>query len=97
MQWRLVVTLIVLVVVVLFSLSNAAAVRFNFIIGSTEISLALVIILSALLGAILSAFAGLGRQVKLRRLINEKERNIRELENRLEESDKKISGDQIDS
>jgi len=87
MQWRLVVTLIVLVVVVLFSLLNAAIVNFNYIFGSTEISLALVIILSALLGVILSALAGLGRQLKLRSLVIELERKVRELEGKLEESD----------
>ena len=87
MQWRLVVTLIVLVVVVLFSLSNAATVNFNYIFGSVEISLALIIILSALLGVILSALAGLSREIRLRRLINEKERSIQGLEIKLKESD----------
>ncbi len=86
MQWRLVVTLIVLIVVVLFSLTNAATVEINYLFGSSKISLALVIILSALLGAIFSALAGLGKQLRFRRSVNEKDRKIRELESRLEES-----------
>lgn len=87
MQRRLIFTMILMVIVVIFSLANAAPVKFTYFFGKKiEISLSLIIILSALLGAIAAAAAGLGRQFKLSREIGEKENQLNELKRRLAQS-----------
>ena len=86
MQWRLIFTLILMVLVVIFSLANAAPVPFNYLINKTDISLALVIILSALIGALAGVVSGLGRQLKLKRQIDDQEVAIRKLRRQLEEA-----------
>lgn len=80
MQWRLILTLVLMVVVVIFSLANATAVPFSYLFGKKEISLALIIILSALTGAIAGVVASLSSQIQLRRKLQERERFIRDLQ-----------------
>ena len=80
MQWRLILTLILMVVVVVFSLANAAAVPFHYFPGrQSEVSLALIMILSALVGAIAGTAAGLSSQIKLRQKLQDREHQLREL------------------
>lgn len=86
MQRRLIFTMILMVIVVIFSLANSAPVKFTYFIGKKiEISLALIIIISALIGAIAAAVTGLGRQFKLSREIGEKENQLKDLNRRLTE------------
>jgi len=73
-----------MVLVVIFSLTNAAPVKVYFF-GEQEISLALIIIVSALAGAIAGILAGLGRRIKLNRLLEEKEVNIRRQQRLIDE------------
>ncbi len=80
MQWRLILTLALMVVVVLFSLANAAVVPFHYFIGmEAKVSLALIMIISALVGAIAGVVASLGSQLRLRQKIHEQEQQLREL------------------
>jgi lipopolysaccharide assembly protein A len=79
MEWRLILILVLMVVVVIFSLANAGPVEFNFLFGEREISLALIITISALVGAVAAVIAGLSSQLRLRHQLHEKERQMREL------------------
>lgn len=85
MQWRLILTLILMVLVVIFSLANAAAVPFNYLIGKKDVSLSLIIIISALIGAIAAVIAGLSNQLKLSRELEEKNQQIRQGQRRIED------------
>lgn len=62
-----VVALIFVLVIVVFSVYNAEPVKVSYLFGTARVSLALVIVLSALFGAVGAAIAGLGPQRKLRR------------------------------
>jgi uncharacterized integral membrane protein len=62
-----VVALIFVLVIVLFSVYNAEPVKVSYLFGIARVSLALVIVLSALFGAVGAAIASLGPQRKLRR------------------------------
>lgn len=79
MQWRLILTLALMVIVVIFSLANADAVQFNYIVGSKPLSLALIIIISALIGSIAGVVAGLGSLFKLRQQLSDKDHRLRDL------------------
>ncbi len=77
MQWRLILTLGLMVIVVIFTLANAHVVRFNYIINESDVSLALVIIVSALIGSIAGVVASLSSQLRLKQQLVEKEQKIR--------------------
>ena len=79
MQWRLILFLALMVLVVVFSIANAETVAFDYIFGEGEISLALVIIISALVGAVAAAVSSLSSQIKLRNDLHEKDRQLREM------------------
>ena len=80
MQWRLILILVLMVAVVVFSLANAEPVPFHYFPGGqAEVSLALIIIISALVGAIGAAIAGLSSQHKLNQKIYEQEQELRGL------------------
>lgn len=85
MQWRLIFTLILMVIVVIFSLANSAAVPFSYILGKKEISLALIIILSALVGAIAGVVAGLSKQFRIGRELEEKELLTKKLQRQVDD------------
>jgi len=76
----LILILVLMVAVVVFSLANAAVVPFHYFPGrEAQVSLALIIIVSALAGAIGAVVAGLSAQHKLSLKINEQEQQLREL------------------
>ena len=80
MQWRLILTLFLMVLVVIFSLANAKAVPFYYLPGQVrEVSLALIIIISALVGAIAGVAASLGSILRLRHQVQEQDERLREL------------------
>lgn len=61
--------LIFVLVIVLFSVYNAELIKVSYIFGTAKVSLALVIVISALFGAIGAAVAGFGPQRRLRKEI----------------------------
>lgn len=80
MQWRLILILVLMVAVVVFSLANATVVPFYYFPGlKAHVSLALIIIISALVGAITAVVAGLSSQHKLKQKIHEQAEQLREL------------------
>ncbi|MDP1809708.1 MAG: LapA family protein [Actinomycetota bacterium] len=76
----MILILVLMVAVVVFSLANAAPVPFHYFVGrQAKVSLALIIIISALAGAIGAVIAGLSSQRKLNQKIYEQEQQLRGL------------------
>lgn len=78
-MWVLVTLLFLMVIVVIFSLQNAQPVEFSFLFGRSELSLALIITLSALIGAIAGIVAALSQHLTMRRRLAEAEGKTRKL------------------
>lgn len=89
-MWVLVTLLVLMVLVVIFSLQNAQLVEFSFLIGQSQLSLALIIALSALIGAIAGVVAALGQHMALRRRLAEAEEKVRRLRTELAETGEKL-------
>ena len=88
--------LIFAVLIGVFAVGNSERVVINFILTEIEISQALVIIVSALLGAMVVFLTGLIRQLSYKKEIKEKEKEISKLKentNVLEADLKKARGD----
>lgn len=83
MQAYIVLMLIFAIVVTLFAIFNAAAVTVSFIFAEMEVSLALVIIGSALIGAFLAMLFDAGRKMKGNKLIRESNKKNQELEKQI--------------
>lgn len=84
MGWRFVLSLIFSVFVALFAIANAAAVRVNFIVAVYEVSQALVILLSAVAGALIVLMLSVIRSIKTNMKISNQEKIIEELQNKNE-------------
>ncbi|MCM3671665.1 lipopolysaccharide assembly protein LapA domain-containing protein [Mesobacillus maritimus] len=83
-QWNLILALIFALIVAIFAVVNVDPVRVDYMFGTSEIPLILIILGSALLGGLIVGSIGLFRnfmlQRKLKQLINEKEQLERQLE-----------------
>jgi uncharacterized integral membrane protein len=79
MQWRLLLFLTLMVLVVVFSIANAAPVPFHYLVGEGSLSLALIIIISALIGAVAGVLSNLSSQIKLQNALHDKDKQLREL------------------
>lgn len=79
MQWRLLLFLLIMVLVVVFSIANAEPVKFNYLLGRGTLSLALIIIISTLVGAIAAFVSNLGSYLRLRNALYEKDKQLRAL------------------
>lgn len=85
MQWKFIVSLFLAVFVTIFALQNSDPVSVRFFISTTEMSQALIIILSAVVGAIIALYLGLVKQLSLSKTIKEKDNKIRNLETDISE------------
>ncbi len=79
MQWRLLLLLVLMVLVVVFSIANAEVAKFNYILGEGDVSLALIIIVSALVGAVAAIASNVSTQIRLKHALDERDRQIREM------------------
>lgn len=79
-----------MLIVVLFSIQNAQSVTFSFLIGKINIPLALIIISSAIIGALLATFAGIARRYQLLKEIGKQKSQIQDLEKQIDLLEKKI-------
>lgn len=75
--------LILMLVIVLFSVQNAQFVIFSYLLGSVRLPLALIIICSAIIGALPATLVGVGRRYKLLRELANQRNRIKELEEEL--------------
>ena len=80
MSWKFVLSLIFALIVAVFAIQNAEPVAVIFLFKKAEISQALVILISAVLGALIVAFLGLISQVKLKATIRDDRKTIERLE-----------------
>ncbi|MBI4743742.1 MAG: LapA family protein [Actinobacteria bacterium] len=78
-----IILLLILLFIVIFSVQNSQVVVFSYLIGKANISLAVIIISSVLMGALLVAIIDIKRRVQLLKEINKQKAYIRDLENQL--------------
>lgn len=79
MQLGFILSLIFAIFITVFAIANHDPIEINFIIAKGEYSLALVIFISAALGAIIVTLLGLVRQIKMTLNIKESKKKINEL------------------
>ncbi|MFA7659609.1 MAG: LapA family protein [Anaerovoracaceae bacterium] len=81
MSWKFVLSLIFALVVAVFAIQNAAAVEVNFLAWKVSISQALIILVSAIFGAIAVLLLSLVKQMKLKAGIRNDKKTITSLQN----------------
>ena len=81
MQIGFIVSLIFAIIITVFALKNGNDVSVDFILTKREVSQAIVIFVSAALGAIIVTLLGLVRQIKMSLKIREMSKKISALEN----------------
>lgn len=98
MQILLIFSLIMAFLVVLFALQNVDLVTIRFLVWETKGSLALVLIITLVAGALISYLTTLPSQIRRRMLISQQQNQITELQTRLSEFERKIEeqNDQIE-
>ncbi|MGI6730414.1 MAG: LapA family protein [Anaerovoracaceae bacterium] len=80
MDIKFVVALIGAVIVAIFAIQNAAAVEINFLLMEFSISQALIILISAMVGALIAVMLGLIRRMKQSSRIRSSSKTITSLE-----------------
>ncbi|MFX3674488.1 MAG: lipopolysaccharide assembly LapA domain-containing protein [Paenisporosarcina sp.] len=75
-QWSLLIGLIFAVIVAIFAVVNVDSVPVNYVFGSAEWPLILVILGSALLGALISGSVAIFRSFVLQRRVNHLEKEV---------------------
>ena len=75
-QWNLLLGLLFAIIIALFAIFNIDAVRVNYIFGAAELPLVLVILFSALLGAMVSGFVAMFRAVQSNHRVKELQKEI---------------------
>lgn len=80
MQWKFVISLILAIFVAIFAIQNSEPVAVNFFVSEMLISQALVILLSAVLGAIIAFSLGLVKQFNMSKNLKGRNKRISELE-----------------
>lgn len=83
MQWKFIVSLVAALLVAIFAIQNSDPVDIKFLVASTNISQALVILISASLGAVVAIFLGLLKQFSLKKSIKEKSKMVQSLESEI--------------
>lgn len=90
MQLNVVLTLIFAVVITVFAVVNSAAVTVNLIFTTLELSLAIVIVASGLIGACIIWFFGIVKIMRLKKKIKDESRKCLELEKLLTQNELSI-------
>lgn len=80
MDWKFVLALVFAVIIALFAIQNAEAVDINFLLMDLSMSQALVILISAMFGALIVAMLGIIRWVRLASKIKDSSKSIVTLE-----------------
>ena len=80
MGWRFVVAMLFSVVIAIFAIANAGSVRVNFIFAVYEVSQAIVILVSAIAGALIVMFMSLIKQVQLKMKISSQDKAMQDLQ-----------------
>ena len=100
LSWKFVLSLVFALVVALFAIQNAYSVDVKFLAWEVNISQALIVLVSAIFGALAAAFLGLVNQMKLKAVIRGDKRTITALQDenqaikvKLEQAEKKAISD----
>ncbi|MGI6727708.1 MAG: LapA family protein [Anaerovoracaceae bacterium] len=80
MGWRFLLSLVFAFIVAIFAIQNAVAVQIHFFIWEISISQALVILISALLGAVTATSFNFIKKIKLNSIIKSNKKTITTLE-----------------
>lgn len=98
MGWRFVLSLVFAVIVALFAIQNAEAVPINFIAWKVSVSQALIILVSAVVGAVIVMLLSLIKQIRMGSNIRSEKKTVSslqteniELRNKLDQSNERIS------
>lgn len=78
-QWKILLILIFILIIVLFSIANVDSVKFSFLFGNVHLPLILVIIGSVLIGAVLIGLFTYPPIYKQRHQITKLERDLRRM------------------
>ncbi len=78
-QWKILLILIFILIIVLFSIANVDSVKFSFLFGNVHLPLILVIIGSVLIGAVLIGLFTYPPIYKQRHRITKLERDLRRM------------------
>jgi uncharacterized integral membrane protein len=95
MQLTYILALLFALVVAVFALLNAQPVTVDFVFNEFQISLALVILVSAFAGAIILGFLGIFRKVKEGFRAREMNVKVKSLEEQLKEAEDKLTKTEI--
>ncbi len=86
MGWRFILSLGFSIVIALFAIANAGSVRINFIFAIYEVSQAIVILLSAIVGAVIVMLLSIVKNIKLNMKISNQEKVISDLQREKEKT-----------
>jgi uncharacterized integral membrane protein len=75
-QWYLLAGFIFTIIVAIFAVLNVAPVEVNYLFGTAEWPLVLVILFSALMGIVIAGFIGVYQVIKLKRKMQAKPRHM---------------------
>lgn len=89
--WRFILSLIFSVIVALFAIANSGVQRVNFIVASYDVSMAIVILVSAIGGAVIVLLLSIVKSIKLNLKISSQEKTIAALQKEKEIFVKKVS------
>jgi uncharacterized integral membrane protein len=84
--WRFILSLGFSIVIALFAIANAGSVRINFIFAIYEVSQAIVILLSAIVGAVIVMLLSIVKNIKLNMKISNQEKVISDLQREKEKT-----------
>jgi len=96
MQINIVLTLIFAIFIALFALVNATIVTVSFLFVQIEVSLALVIIVSALFGALVAILFDSFGKIKTNKVIKTLNKKVSELEKNLQDAEEKLKVTELD-
>lgn len=98
LQWNLVFALLFSLIVAVFSLANTTPVLVNYLFGSSEVPLVLVIIISALFGGITIGLISTFFYIKLKWKLSKTEKEILRRNEMMDNSQVvELKNDQLDS
>lgn len=86
MGWRFILSLGFSIIIALFAIANAGSVRVNFIFAIYEVSQAIVILISAIVGAVIVMLLSIVKNIKLNMKISNQEKVIAELQREKEKN-----------
>ncbi len=90
-QWSLIAALLFSLIVAVFAIVNNELVAVNFLFGSVEISLVLLILGSAAAGAVIMVFLSLVRHVRVGFEVRDLKKKIRTLEEDLKQKEELLA------